>query len=70
MIDPIPRKHTRYAVQHEDGRYLTLAYQRSQIVALWVPERDRAWTWPCMTSAVSAALEVLAAVGPWSVVAV
>jgi hypothetical protein len=70
LRDPIPRKRTRYAIRHENGRWLTLGYAQSQIVALWVPEADRAWTWPFMTSAVQAALDVLPAVGPWSVVAV
>jgi hypothetical protein len=68
---PHPR---RYAIRHEDGRFLALAHANGRIIPLWLPEEERhkAWTWPTMTSAVMAALDVeqadLSAVGPWDVV--
>ena len=72
---------TRYAIRRtDDGRYLTLQYRAdpratSAIVPLWVPERDRAWTWPTMTEANMAAMIPaygigLPAGGDWTVEAV
>lgn len=69
---PLPVR--RYAIRHEDGRLLALVYANGRIIPLWLPEEEKhkAWTWPTMTSAVMAALDVeqadLSAVGPWDVV--
>ncbi len=63
---------TRYAIRRtDDGRYLALTYQDA-VRPIWVPEPDRAWTWPTMTQATLTALGELSlpAIGSWTVEAV
>lgn len=60
----------RYAIRRDDGRWLTLGASQRVIVPLWVPEEAKAWTWPSMTAALGAVLDVggeLGAMGPWTV---
>lgn len=73
QLTQVERRTTRYAIRRDDGRWLSLGLAGREIVPLWVPEAARAWTWPSMTAAVCAVLDVggeLSAIGPWTVEAV
>jgi hypothetical protein len=68
---PAEAPRTRYAIRHTDGRWLALAHTVGGITPVWVANPDDAWSWPYMTTAVCAALDVetgdLSAAGPWTV---
>lgn len=59
---------TRYAVQHDDGRYLAIGYAGSQPIALWT-DRARAWTWDTYTQATMLGLRLLPGAIDWRIVA-
>lgn len=67
----VAHRPTRYAIKHPDGRWLALGHRDRRVVPLWTHEEDQRWTWPTMTAAVMAALDVdqldLPATGPWTV---
>ena len=70
---PPAQARTRYGIKHTDGRWLALSYQHGRIMPVWGPV-EHAWSWPYMTSAIAAALDVdqadLLACGPWTAEAV
>lgn len=70
MPDDRTTRATRYVIEHDDGRLLSIGYAGSKPIALWTDRPDGAWSWDTYTQATMVALRLVPDSLDWRVRAI